>query len=146
MKTLAIELRKEKRTMASSSVMSFASGTMLSKTAPRTIRRWLRVRRSSLDNFCRNIFSRFSNCRIFFFPSSISACSSSRVFSLGFVMAGHSFLPVGIEKGQPISRLSLCNIFCAYFNNLISTSCSAHIVKMVAGSPVYITSTRSPSE
>ena len=22
-----------------------------------------------LDNFCRNIFSRFSNCRIFFFPS-----------------------------------------------------------------------------
>ncbi len=30
--------------------------------------------------------------------------------------------------------------------NLISTSCSAHIVKMVAGSPVYITSTRSPSE
>jgi len=41
-------------------------------------------------------------------------------------MAGHSFLPVGIEKGQPISRLSLCNIFCAYFNNLISTSCSAH--------------------
>ena len=25
--------------------------------------------------------------------------------------AGRSFLPVGIEKGQPISRLSLCNIF-----------------------------------
>lgn len=29
----------------------FASGTMLSKTAPRTIRRWLRVLRSSLDSF-----------------------------------------------------------------------------------------------
>ena len=36
---------------ASSSVMFFASGTMLSKTAPRTIRRWLRVLRSSLDSF-----------------------------------------------------------------------------------------------
>ena len=34
-----------------SSVMSFASGTILSKTAPRTIRRWLRVLRSSLDSF-----------------------------------------------------------------------------------------------
>ena len=37
--------------VASSSVMFFASGTMLSKTAPRTIRRWLRVLRSSLDSF-----------------------------------------------------------------------------------------------
>ena len=45
------------------------------------------------------------NCRIFFFPSSISACSSSRVFSLGFVIGGRSFLPVGVEKGQSISRL-----------------------------------------
>ena len=58
-------------------------------------------------NFCRNTFSRFSNCRIFFFPSSISACSSSRVFSLGFVIVGRSFLPIGTEKGQSISRLSL---------------------------------------
>ena len=33
-------------------------------------RRWLRVQRSSRDSFCRNIFSRFSSCRIFFFPSS----------------------------------------------------------------------------
>lgn len=85
---------------ASSSVMSFASGTMLSKTAPRTIRRWQRVLRSSRDNFCRNIFSRFSYCRIFFLPSSISAVSSLRVFSLGFVMGGRSFLLGGIEKGQ----------------------------------------------
>ena len=35
----------------------------------------------------------------------ISSVSSSRVFSLGFVMAGRSFLPVGVEKGQSISRL-----------------------------------------
>ncbi len=60
---------------------------------------------SSRDSFCRNIFSRFSYCRIFFLLSSISAVSSSRVFSLGFVIGGRSFLPVGIEKGQSISRL-----------------------------------------
>ena len=95
------------RSAASSSVMVLASGTMLSKTAPRTISRWLRVRRSSWDSFCRNIFSRFSNCRIFFFPSSISAVNSSRVFSLGFVIAGRSFLPVGIEKGQSIFSAAL---------------------------------------
>ena len=35
----------------SSLVMPFASGTILSKTAPRTIRRWLRVLRSSLNSF-----------------------------------------------------------------------------------------------
>ena len=34
-----------------------------------------------------------------------TACSSSRVFSLGFVIVGRSFLPVGVEKGQSISRL-----------------------------------------
>lgn len=45
---------------------------LLSKTAPRTIKRWFRIRRSSWDSFCRNTFSRFSSCRIFFFPSSIS--------------------------------------------------------------------------
>ena len=28
-------------------------------------------------------------------------------FSLGFVMGGHSFLPVGIEKGQSISSAVL---------------------------------------
>ena len=32
-----------------------------------------------------------------------SACSSSRVFSLGFVMVGRSFLPVGKRKEQPFS-------------------------------------------
>ena len=62
-------------------------------------------------NFRRNTFSRFSNCRIFFFPSSISAVNSSRVFSLGFVMVGCSFLPVGIEKGQSIFSAALCGIF-----------------------------------
>lgn len=34
-----------------------------------------------------------------------SAVYSSQVFVLGFVMAGRSFLPVGVEKGQSISRL-----------------------------------------
>ena len=58
-------------------------------------------------NFRRNTFSRFSNCRIFFFPSSISAVNSSQVFSLGFVMVGCSFLPVGIEKGQSIFSAAL---------------------------------------
>ena len=58
-------------------------------------------------NFRRNTFSRFSNCRIFFFPSSISAVNFSRVFSLGFVMVGCSFLPVGIEKGQSIFSAAL---------------------------------------
>lgn len=58
-------------------------------------------------NFCRNTFSQFSSCRIFFFPSSISACNSSRVFSLVFVMVGRSFLPVGIEKGQSIFSAAL---------------------------------------
>ena len=48
---------------------------------------------------------RDSTCLLYTSPSSISACSSSRVFSLGFVMGGRSFLPVGIEKGQSISRL-----------------------------------------
>jgi hypothetical protein len=35
--------------------------------------------------------------------SSISAVNSSRVFSLGFVMAGRSFLPVCKRKEQPFS-------------------------------------------
>ena len=33
--------------------------------------------------------------------------NASQVFSLGFVMGGRSFLLIGIEKGQSISRLSL---------------------------------------
>ena len=41
------------------------------------------------------------------FPPSISACSSSRVFSLGFVMGGRSFLLIGIEKGQSIFSAAL---------------------------------------
>lgn len=36
-----------------------------------------------------------------------SAVYSSQVFVLGFVMAGRSFLPVGIEKGQSISSAVL---------------------------------------
>ncbi len=39
--------------------------------------------------------------------SSISAVNSSRVFSLGFVMAGRSFLLVGMEKGQSIFSAAL---------------------------------------
>ena len=46
-------------------------------------------------------FSWFSSCRIFFFPSSIWAVTSSRVFSLGFVMGERSFLLMGKRKGQP---------------------------------------------
>ena len=84
----------------------------LSKIAPRTISRWLRVRRSSWDSFCRNTFSRFSSCRIFFFPSSISAVTSSRVFYLGFVMAGRSFLLMGKRKEQFIlTALSLIRFY-----------------------------------
>ena len=33
--------------------------------------------------------------------------NASRVFSLGFVMGGRSFLPVGIEKGQSIFSAAL---------------------------------------
>ena len=69
-----------RKAAASSSVMVLASGAMPSKAAPRTLRRWLRSRRSSWDSFCRSTFSRFSNCRIFFFPSSTSAVHSPRVF------------------------------------------------------------------
>ena len=36
-------------------------------------------------------------------PPSISACSSSRVFSLGFVIVGRSFLIIGKRKEQPFS-------------------------------------------
>ena len=75
-------------------------------------------------NFRRNTFSRFSNCRIFFFPSSISAVNSSRVFSLGFVMVGCSFLPVGIEKGQSIFSAALCGIF-SFGVNYLSTNTSS---------------------
>lgn len=45
--------------------------------------------------------------RLVFFRNlcAFSVVNSSWVFSLGFVMAGRSFLPVGVEKGQSISRL-----------------------------------------
>ena len=56
-----------------------------------------------LVEICLMIFSRFSNCRIFFLLSSISAVNSSRVFSLGFVMGGRSFLLMGKRKEQPFS-------------------------------------------
>jgi len=94
--------------------MSFASGTMLSKTAPRTIRRWFRSRRSSRDSFCRKSFSLFSYWRIFFCPSSISAVSSSSVFAFGFIMGGRSFLPVGIEKGQSIFSAVPCKTILSF--------------------------------
>ena len=45
-----------------------------------------------------------------------------------------------------IATLQLVISFCLYGSNVISTSCSAHIVRTVAGSPVYVISTRSPSE
>ena len=79
---------------------------------------WFLALRSSTDNFCRNIFSRFSNCRIFFFPSSISAVNSSRVFSLGFVMAGRSFLLIGTKKD---SRFLGCPLWVAYLVLLCAT-------------------------
>lgn len=77
-------------------------------------------------NFRRNTFSQFSNCRIFFFPSSISAVNSSQVFSLGFVMVGCSFLPVGIEKGQsvfpavPWGGLFNFTVYCLISGNLLA--------------------------
>ena len=86
---------------------------------PRLQSLWFLALRSSTDSFCLMIFSRFSNCRIFFLPSSISAVNSSRVFSLGFVMAGRSFLPVGMEKGQSIFSAALVdNIFSFNKQNL----------------------------
>ena len=45
--------------------------------------------------------------RIFFFPPSISACSSSRVFFLGFVMVGRSFLIIGKRKEQAFSCVKI---------------------------------------
>lgn len=65
---------------------------------------WLRLFRQKLVKYSRQNMVAISR-RQHFFPSSISAVTSSRVFSLGFVMAGRSFLPVGVEKGQSISRL-----------------------------------------
>ena len=40
-------------------------------------------------------------------PPSISACSSSRVFSLGFVIVGRSFLIIGKRKEQPFSCVKI---------------------------------------
>ena len=49
------------------------------KDCASTTSRWLRVRRSSWDNFCRNTFSRFSSCRIFLLPV-LNLGSIPRVF------------------------------------------------------------------
>ena len=98
---------RRKKAFASSSGMVISSGTRLSMKPPRLQSLWFLALRSSTDSFCLMIFSRFSNCRIFFLFSSISAVNSSRFFSLGFVLGGHSFLPVGIEKGQSISSAVL---------------------------------------
>lgn len=65
-------------------------------------------------------------------------CGSSREFAPACIAA----LGVRCIVAKSFARIFYRN----GINNLISTSCSAHIVKMVAGSPVYITSTRSPSE
>ena len=50
--------------------------------------------------------------------------SSSRVFSLGFVMVGRSFLLIGIEKGQSIFSAALCSIF-SFGVNYLSTNTSS---------------------
>ena len=94
------------RPAASSSVMVLASGTMLSKTAPRTTSRWLR-RPSLLGiTFAATPFPDFQAAG---FSSSRpqSRLAIPRVFFLGSSMGGHSFLPVGIEKGQSISSAVL---------------------------------------
>ena len=94
---------------ASSSVMFLASGTMLSKTAPRTIRRWLRVLRSSLGiasdatSFPGSQTAGFSSFR----PQSRLAVL--RGFSLLVSSCGgRSFLLIGIEKEQSLFSAALC--------------------------------------
>ena len=52
----------------------------------------------------------------------------------------------GYRKGAVDFSAAPCYIFCLYGSKVISTNCSAHIVRIVAGSPIYVTSTRSPSE
>jgi hypothetical protein len=50
--------------------------------------------------------------------------NASRVFSLGFVMSGRSFLLIGIEKGQSIFSAALCGIF-SFGVNYLSTNTSS---------------------
>lgn len=57
-------------------------------------------RRLKSRNRCRNI-----HLGHMIPPPQVLKVNSLRVFSLGFVIAGRSFLPVGVEKGQSISRL-----------------------------------------
>ena len=100
-----------RKAAASSSVMVLASGAMPSKAAPRTLRRWLRSRRSSWDSFCRSTFSRFSNCRIFFFPSSTSAVHSPRVSPSVSSWLVAPFLLMGKRKEQPFSWLEIAALW-----------------------------------
>ena len=99
-------------TAASSSVMSFASGTMLSKTAPRTIRRWLRVLRSSLDNFCRNIFSPVPKLPDFLLPVLNLGCQFLAGF-LSWFRHGCSLLSARRHRKRTVDFLG-CPFLCCY--------------------------------
>jgi len=44
-------------------------------------------------------------------PPQVLKVNSSRVFSLGFVMGGRSFLLVGMEKGQSIFSAALAGSY-----------------------------------
>lgn len=59
-------------------------------------------RRLKSRNRCRNI-----HLGHMIPPPQVLKVNSLRVFSLGFVIAGRSFLPVGMEKGSRFSRLPL---------------------------------------
>lgn len=99
-------------TAASSSVMFFASGTMLSKTAPQTIRRWLRVRRSSLDNFCRNIFSPVPKLPDFLLPVLNLGCQFLAGF-LSWFRHGCSLLSARRHRKRTVDFLG-CPFLCCY--------------------------------
>ena len=51
-------------------------------------------------------------------PPQVLKVNSLRVFSLGFVIAGRSFLPVGMEKGQSIFSAALVEKFFSQFDNV----------------------------
>lgn len=59
-------------------------------------------RRLKSRNRCRNI-----HLGHMIPPPQVLKVNSLRVFSLGFVIAGRSFLPVGMEKGQSIFSAAL---------------------------------------
>ena len=111
----------------SSLVMPFASGTILSKTAPPDDKA-VAARSAFLFEYLltQHLFPIFKLPDFLLSPPSISACSSSRVFSFGFVMVGCSFLLIGIEKGQSIfsTVLSdwLCNCKMLFFIKLLNIS------------------------